>query len=70
MSVVEFEKLPPRPIIAHKLLKETLRHSRPFTSLEPALITMARLTAESKEAIRGEEIDSLEPLYLTEFKPS
>ncbi len=33
-----------------------------------SLAILARLTAESQEVIRGEEIDSLEPLYLTEFK--
>ncbi|MDP4198193.1 MAG: tRNA (adenosine(37)-N6)-threonylcarbamoyltransferase complex dimerization subunit type 1 TsaB [Bacteroidota bacterium] len=33
-----------------------------------SLAIMARLTAESGETIHGEEMDALEPLYLTDFK--
>ncbi len=69
ISMEEFELLPSRPTIIHPLLEATFGPLRPFMSLEPALTTMAKQTATSKEAIHGEALDSLEPLYITEFKP-
>lgn len=58
------------PILLHDYF---LRHPSPFfpdtaSFVSPSLSTFARLTATSSELLREVALDTLEPLYLTEFK--
>ena len=69
ISVQEYLHLHRSLAIAHSLLTPDTRFDTGLTIFEtPSLSAMARLTADSKEILRGEFIDSLEPLYLTDFK--
>ncbi len=69
MSNADFEKLPARPIVAHSLLKNTFSPSLRWVSLALAPTIIARLTANSEIVLVGNTLDSLEPLYITEFQP-
>lgn len=40
------------------------------TTQSPSVSALAKLTAESHSTALADQIDALEPLYLTEFKPS
>jgi tRNA threonylcarbamoyl adenosine modification protein YeaZ len=66
----ELWALPEKTAIGHELFQTNgMMLPWPCTYVSPSLSSMARLTAKSQKPISGLEIDNLEPLYITEFKP-
>ena len=66
----ELWKIPERLTIAHDLF-QTNHIALPWPCMyaAPSLAIMAKLTAQSEAFILPEDIDRIEPLYITEFKP-
>jgi tRNA threonylcarbamoyl adenosine modification protein YeaZ len=69
MKKAELWSLPEKPTLAHDLLQlHPDRMPWPCSYTAPSLVVMASMAAKSGEVIVGDEIDALEPLYITEFK--
>jgi len=74
VTAEDIAKLLSKPILALDKLEELSGVLSPAKFGSPkfapfSLAAMARMTSESKPIVTGIEIDSMEPLYLTEFKP-
>ena len=72
LKVEEFLKLPKELALVHHLCStEEITDIAERTSifLVPSLPVMVNMTAASTELLSGDSLESLEPLYITEFQP-